>query len=123
MGCIAAGAPQQKQEAAENYANALGFAFQIIDDILDVEGDAKAIGKPIGSDAENKKRTYVAIHGLEQAKEAANRFSLEAMTALKEFRSMNFLIGLPKILHRETIKDKRLSLSGGSHGKNSRVVS
>jgi geranylgeranyl diphosphate synthase type II len=58
MGCVLAGADKEVIERAERYAAAVGLAFQIVDDILDVTADQQALGKPIGSDAENEKTTY-----------------------------------------------------------------
>lgn len=68
LGCIAAGADDNKLEAARVYAENLGIAFQIVDDILDVTSDEATLGKPVGSDAENCKNTYVSLLGLEEAK-------------------------------------------------------
>ena len=67
------------------FANHLGLAFQIQDDILDVEGDTKKIGKPVGSDKANNKSTYVSLLGLEGAKqmrEAEISKALEELDAL-----------------------------------------
>ena len=63
----------------------LGLAFQIQDDILDVTGSFEKLGKPIGSDAENEKATYVTFEGLEQAKKDVERLSGEAIKILDEF--------------------------------------
>ncbi|MBE6753281.1 MAG: polyprenyl synthetase family protein [Ruminococcaceae bacterium] len=71
MGCAAAGASDTQIAAARRYANEVGLAFQIIDDILDVVGDEKTLGKPIASDADNNKSNYVTLLGLEQAKGVA----------------------------------------------------
>ena len=68
MGCIAANADNVKIKFAEEYAEKLGLAFQIIDDILDVCGDEKLLGKPIGSDEECGKVTYVSLNGIEKAR-------------------------------------------------------
>lgn len=96
MGCIAAGAYADKEasekiRAAELYAEKLGLAFQIIDDILDVAGDEKLLGKPIGSDSGNGKTTYVSINGLENARAAAERLTEEALKALDAFGNADFL--------------------------------
>lgn len=66
MGCIIGGRTEMLP-AADTYAENIGLAFQIRDDMLDVEGDAALLGKPVGSDAENEKSTYVSLLGLEQA--------------------------------------------------------
>ncbi len=85
LGCIAAGADKEYLEAAEKYAYGIGLSFQIIDDILDVTSDEQTLGKPIGSDAEREKDTYVTLLGLEKAKEEAKRYTDEAVEALKIF--------------------------------------
>jgi len=58
LGCLIGGATAEQTQAAATYAACIGLAFQIQDDILDIEGDAETFGKPIGSDAENHKSTY-----------------------------------------------------------------
>ena len=64
------------------YGEALGLAFQIADDVLDVEGDAAAVGKAVGKDAEAGKATFVSLLGLEQAKNRARDLVDEALDAL-----------------------------------------
>ena len=86
MGCILAGAEDGLICAADKYAAAVGFAFQIVDDILDVQGDAKALGKPVGSDRENSKSTYVSLLGLENAKRAVLELTKTAVSALGAFK-------------------------------------
>ena len=60
------------------------MAFQIQDDILDIEGDAKELGKPIGSDIKNEKTTYVTLHGMEAAKEYVRTKTDEANRMLRQ---------------------------------------
>ena len=91
MGCIAAGAGKEKTAAAELYAEKLGLAFQIIDDILDVTGDEKLLGKPIGSDSDNGKTTYVTLNGVENSRKAAETLTKEALDALEAFEDAQFL--------------------------------
>lgn len=101
MGCLAADAGEHKIKTAYEYADRLGIAFQIIDDILDVCGDAEKLGKPVGSDKENNKETYVALYGLEKAKETAQRLTDEALGLLDEFESNEFLKQMTiKLLNR-----------------------
>ncbi|PIB41103.1 farnesyl-diphosphate synthase, partial [Pseudomonas sp. 2822-15] len=68
-GAILSGASDEEIKLLGNFAKHLGIAFQIKDDILDVEGDEESIGKPVGSDEENDKSTYPSILGMEKAKE------------------------------------------------------
>lgn len=70
MGCIAAGATPGQLELLTRYAQEVGIAFQIQDDILDEIGDSKRLGKQVGSDQKNGKNTYVKLLGLKQAKKA-----------------------------------------------------
>ena len=85
MGCIAAGADEEKIKAAEIYSGNIGLAFQIVDDILDVTSDEATLGKPIGSDSENEKSTYVSLLGLEKSAEYAEKLTAEAKEALNIF--------------------------------------
>ena len=85
LGCVSAGADEEKIKAAEIYAQKIGQAFQIVDDILDVTGDEKNLGKPIGSDKESGKSTYYTLLGLEKAQETADRLTDEAVEALSVF--------------------------------------
>lgn len=69
LGGILAKADAQDMQALTNYGAHIGLAFQIRDDILDIEGDEKAMGKARGSDERKKKATWPAVHGMKQAKE------------------------------------------------------
>ncbi len=91
MGCIAAGADDEKIKYAEKYAECLGMAFQIIDDILDVTGNEQLLGKPVGSDAEENKTTFVTIFGIEKAREEAEKYTKQAMDILDKFDNNEFL--------------------------------
>lgn len=83
IGCLAANR-NDVVPSARDYANNLGMAFQIIDDILDVCGDEKTLGKPIGSDAENEKNTYVSLLGLEESRRLAREYTDKACESLCE---------------------------------------
>ncbi len=85
IGCILAGANSEKLKAAEEYAENLGLAFQIVDDILDVTGDEAKLGKPINSDAENEKATFVSILGIDKCKEIVLELTERAKSALVVF--------------------------------------
>ncbi len=85
MGCIAAGADGEKIAAAEKYCENIGLAFQIVDDILDVTSDDATLGKPVGSDNENEKSTYVSHLGIEKSESYARELTAEAKAALGVF--------------------------------------
>lgn len=85
VGAIVGGGSEQQIAAAEQYATKIGLAFQIQDDILDVEGDEALLGKPIGSDAEEDKCTFVSLLSLEKAKEAVRTLTDEAVQQLSVF--------------------------------------
>lgn len=97
-GCLAAGADAAKQLSAASYGQRLGLAFQIIDDILDVTADETVLGKPVGSDAESGKYTYVTAVGLECARAEAEQLTKEAEKCLLEFEDNAFLMGLTELL-------------------------
>lgn len=88
-GSILAGANEEELKYAAEYAEKLGLAFQIIDDILDCTSDEKTLGKPIGSDEKNGKTTYVTLLGIDGAKAEAERLSNEALTALCKIKGDN----------------------------------
>jgi geranylgeranyl diphosphate synthase type II len=83
VGAILADAPEAEITSIGQVAADIGLAFQIQDDILDVTGDAKVLGKPVGSDEKNEKSTYVTLEGLERAAEDVERFSKEASDILQ----------------------------------------
>lgn len=85
MGAIAGDASAEQLAALTTYAQALGLAFQVQDDILDVEGDTGTLGKQAGADAALDKPTYPALLGLEQAKIKAHELVDTALSALEGF--------------------------------------
>ena len=89
IGAVLAGASEQQQRTVELAARELGLAFQIQDDILDVTGNTDELGKPVGSDEKNHKNTYVALEGLEKAKEDVKRYSESAIDRLKSLPVRN----------------------------------
>lgn len=91
MGCIAANANEQKIIAASKFAYYLGIAFQIKDDILDVTGDEETFGKPIGSDENNGKTTYVSLVGVEKAQQNVELFTNNAVEQLANFENNDFV--------------------------------
>ena len=91
MGCILGNASAQQVKAAQTYADRLGLAFQIQDDILDIEGDEAVFGKPIGSDIEQGKATFPALIGLQKCKEMVRSLTDEAIAAVQAFDDSQFL--------------------------------
>lgn len=85
LGGIAAGATEAQLAALDSYARNIGLAFQVVDDILDVEGDTATLGKTGGKDAEADKATYVKLMGLEGARAEARRLLEAALEALEGF--------------------------------------
>lgn len=94
LGCIAAGADDKKISAASAFAYDLGVAFQIKDDILDVTGSSEELGKPVGSDEENNKTTYVTLRGIENAQKDVEKLTSAAISRLSEFQNTEFLEAL-----------------------------
>ena len=85
MGAIYAGADTAQLEALSCYGQHVGLAFQIVDDILDVEQPSEALGKTAGKDAKQEKITFPAVYGLERSREMAAQECLDAHLALKDF--------------------------------------
>ncbi len=98
MGCICAGADENIIRIASEYGFKLGLAFQIIDDILDVTGSTEEIGKPVGSDAEENKTTFVTLYGVEKAQEIADKITAEAIECLEKIENSGFLAELTEML-------------------------
>lgn len=84
-GAVLAGADEETVKKAEEYAENLGLAFQITDDILDCTADEKTLGKPIGSDKKNGKTTFVTLLGLDGAKQKAALLTKKAEDILNGF--------------------------------------
>ena len=91
IGAILAGASQEDIDKLTIYAEKIGLAFQIKDDILSEIGDAKEIGKPVGNDKERKKCTYTTKYGLEKAQQILNEITNEAIEIISEFDNSEFL--------------------------------
>ncbi|BDI30673.1 farnesyl-diphosphate synthase [Capsulimonas corticalis] len=79
------GASGAQENALRRYGEKIGLAFQITDDILDLEGDAEKLGKPLGSDLKQDKATYPKILGIEESRTLANRAAEDAIAALSIF--------------------------------------
>ena len=82
MGAILAGADEENLNKISNFAEKIGLAFQIKDDILAEEGEPKIMGKPVGNDKKHEKCTYVSIYGLEGAKNKLEKITNEALEIL-----------------------------------------
>lgn len=102
LGCIAAGADEDKFNAARVFAQNIGLAFQIKDDILDVTSSLEKLGKLTGSDIQNGKSTYVTLLGVEKCQELVEKLTEEAMDSLNEFENNQALKEYAEFLaHRE----------------------
>lgn len=86
MGAISAGAEKQQIEAASQYGECIGIAFQIKDDILDITSTNDELGKPVGSDNDNNKSTYVSLLGLAECGKLVNLLTEKAVEALNYFK-------------------------------------
>ena len=100
MGVAAAGGTKEQEKAAASYADNFGFAFQLRDDMLDVIGDEKTFGKPIGSDREEGKTTFVDILGLNGCQRVIEAHSESAVEALGDMEDTDFLIHLVRVLEK-----------------------
>ena len=85
MGATAGGATTSQLEALDRYADAIGLAFQVQDDILDVTTDTATLGKQQGADVARNKPTYVSLLGLEGARKKAHELHQQALLALDSF--------------------------------------
>ena len=94
IGCVIGDASKEIREKLEEYADLIGLAFQIKDDILDVEGDFEKLGKPVGSDAELEKSTYPSLIGMEKSKKLLD----ETLEKAKKIIADNFSEEKGKIL-------------------------
>ena len=83
IACIIANVEKDKREVLEEYADLIGLAFQVKDDILDVEGTFEDLGKPVGSDVDLHKATYPSILGMEESKKILNNTVEKAKEIIK----------------------------------------
>lgn len=94
-GLMLAGSDQTTLDAMTGYAHCIGVAFQILDDILDFEGDAELIGKNVGKDQDMGKCSYVCVHGMDAAKAELHRLTEKAKQTVKALdRDGDFFIKL-----------------------------
>ena len=94
MGCIVAGGSDTERAAVRRYAQKLGLAFQIRDDMLDVMGNEQTLGKSVGSDSANEKTTFYSLKGLNGCRELIHQLTQEAEEALSIFEGREFLCWL-----------------------------
>ena len=91
MGCVCAGVGLEFTKFAVDYAECLGLAFQIKDDILDIVGTQEQLGKPIGSDAEKGKITFATINGIDKSEKYASELTDRALKLLEIYEDNSFL--------------------------------
>lgn len=99
VGALLAGGSREDLLLMEEFSRYLGVAFQIKDDILDIEGKEELLGKKTGADEENKKSTFVTIYGLEQSKKILSDYTEKAIETLSPYgERAKFLTELAKFL-------------------------
>ena len=99
VGALLGGGTREDLLLMEEFSRYLGIAFQIKDDILDVEGSEESLGKKTGADEENEKSTFVSIYGLEQSKKILEDYTKKAIETLSPYgEKAEFLIELAKFL-------------------------
>lgn len=94
LGCVAAGADDGLRQRARDYGCHIGLAFQVRDDVLDVVADQEELGKPIGSDRAEGKRTFVDLLGLEACQALVAEETAKAKAALADLPDSGFLLNL-----------------------------
>jgi geranylgeranyl pyrophosphate synthase len=104
VGAICADASSAQREALVRFAKAIGLAFQVTDDVLDVTGDSASLGKTAGKDERAEKSTYVSTLGLDGAQQEADRLLDEALEALSDFGDSAAPLRdlAQKMVHRQT---------------------
>lgn len=102
LGCIAAGGSEEQRRRVRDYAQALGRAFQVQDDILDVTSTDEELGKNVGSDRANEKTTFVTALGLDGSRALVEELTQKAVDALAEFEQGEFLVWLAQSLAKRT---------------------
>lgn len=85
IGCIAGNGDENQIKSAKLFGSSIGLAFQIVDDILDVEASNEDLGKPIGSDENKNKSTYVSVLGIKESKKLVDGLTQKALMALDKF--------------------------------------
>jgi len=85
LGAIAAGATSECRSALANYGRGIGIAFQIVDDLLDVESTSEKTGKATGKDAARGKLTFPGVYGITESREMARHWVADSVAALEPF--------------------------------------
>ena len=100
MGALAAGVDLTDPCMADvvTYAENIGLAFQIVDDILDATGDSQELGKNVGVDAERNKNTFLSFYSVEEAQYYANRLTEEAVAAIQKYPDSEILVAVAEWL-------------------------
>jgi len=98
LGCIAAGGSRDQRMKVRGYAQALGRAFQIRDDMLDETSTSAELGKPAGSDRANEKITFVTVLGLERCAQLVDQLTAQAVASVRDFQDPGFHIWLAQQL-------------------------
>ncbi len=93
IGAILGGASESDVKKLERAGSNVGVAFQIQDDILDIEGNEEQLGKPVGSDIRNNKSTYVSLYGMDEARRKVKELSDEALLFLEELGCRDSFLG------------------------------
>ena len=101
LGVVAGSGSEEQMKAAEEFAQKLGLAFQIRDDMLDVIGDASKLGKSIGTDG--NKNTFVRLYGLEECERLVRAYTDDAINALRYFEDTAYMRNLAAELTARTI--------------------
>ena len=101
LGVLAAGGSQAQVDAAGSFAEALGLAFQIRDDMLDVIGNAQELGKAVGTDT--LKNTFVRLYGLEKCEQLVQEYTQKALNALESFEDHRYLANMAMQLTQRTV--------------------
>jgi len=91
IGCLIGGATEKQLAAADEYASSIGLAFQIRDDMLDVEGDPNLLGKATGADQAHGKATFPALTGMDACRAKIEELTNRAVVALSAFSDPHFL--------------------------------
>ena len=102
LGCVASGMPATMRQQAIAFADKLGLAFQIRDDMLDVIGNAGEFGKPIGSDKDEGKVTYMDLLGLDDCGKLIHELTEQAVSAVSDLDREGFLTALAESLTERT---------------------